>query len=695
MNAVVTTADDPTVARWRARFAEDAAAAIGLALTGKVSLGPYDRARPADALVQILTGVELAQADTGLQAWLADFLGKPSPPGLSGKRFADALVEGFRLIALLHLPQARTWCANNVVTLRSWLRGFCLGNSRDPVAALMVALAQQQPDRSLLAFWHGIARHGQPITHVRHALTGLRLMPADDQGKIESRVPKALLRGLLDFGDAQARRGERKGADWLMELDYLAAVYPLSREVWSRQFRELVQVREPEQTVRNWLDQRYPQALKAVDNGKRHGVLQPPFFQEIEPLLKKMDGADSVARYRIAKFFDDSRHYCRESGDSYYLVRSYCGAGEHFLKSDPAWAQDLAHEATLWAPGNVRCWALLARALEAQGDWRRAEAIFWQTRRRFPEVAHCHTQLAHALLQHEQGDMAEAVAREAVAFFPNDAVSRSELAQTLKLLGRPDDALAEFESAQQRFYRDIVLANGKADLLVEMGRLEAAETALAWAAQIVQDDDARSIQVLARIRRALDNARAGKPGVPRRLSKPPDIGGGEFSAFSDITAANLAHAPALGQATLFRRRAAGDLAKSGVLIASLPDSPEKLVEHGLWLAASQDWAVAAQWFDSVGGHYEGDGVLRVHRQRAHARAGAVVDWASERTRFPDLVSVILTEEQGHPPHSTLPEHGEAAQEQLQDAWFAGLIAANDSGLRDRAEDDYLAARHCV
>ena len=693
MSAVVTPADDPTVARWRARFAADAAAALGLALTGKVSLGPYDRARPADALTQILTHDELPQADSGLQTWLTGLLDKPTPPGLGGKRFADALVEGLRLIALLHLPQARIWCAQNVVTLQAWLRGFSLGNSRDPVAALMVALAQQQPDRSLLAFWHGIARRGQPIAHVRHALTGLRLMPADDQGKAESRVPKALLRGLLDFGDAQARRGERKGADWLMELDYLAAVYPLSREAWSRQFRELVQAREPEKTVRNWLDQRYPQALKAHDNGNRHGVLQPPYFMAIEPLLNKLGSGDNSVRPLLEKFFADSRYYCRESGDSYDLVRSFCRAGERFLKTDPMWAQDLAHEAARWAPSNDRCWTLLARALEAQGDWRRAEAIFWQSRRRFPEVVHSHSQLAHSLLMHDSGDLAEAVAREAVAFFPNDPFSRSELAQTLKLLGRQEEALVEFEKAQQHFHRNVVIAGGKLDLLIAMGRITEAEDALAWLEQITPDADERAKQVLVQSRRDLQAAKAGRPGMTKRLKPRPDIAGGDFAAFFDITSGNLAHAPTLGQATLLRRRASGDLAKSASLIASLPDSPEKLIEHGLWLAASQDWAAAAQWFDLVGQQYEGDGVLRVHRQRAHARAGGVVDWASERTRFPELISVILTEEQGQPPHSSLPEQMEASQEQKQDAWYAGLIAANDPALRDRAEDDYLAARH--
>jgi Flp pilus assembly protein TadD len=694
MSAMLMPTEHPAVTRWRERFAADPAAALGLALTGKISLGSYDRARPAEALAQILTDADLARADAGLEAWLAGLLGSPTPAGLSSKCFADALVEGFRLMALLCLPQARAWCAQRHGELRAWLRGFYLGRSRDLEAALLVALAQQQPDRSLLALWQGIIRRGRPIEHVRHALTGLRLLPADDVGKVERGVPRALLRGLLDFGDALARQGERKGTDWLMEVDFLAVVYPMSLEGWGRKFRVVVQAREPASAVKNWLDQRYPLALKPFESSAGKDPLQPPYFKDIEPLLKKLSSHYEEVRPRLQQFFDESRHYCRESGDSYYLVLSFRFAGDRLLEVDPTWARELAHEAAIWAPGDHRSWSLLARALEAEGDWRRAEAIYWQARRRFPENDQSHNQLAHALLLHGSGDLGEAVYREAIQLFPDDPFCRSDLGHTLRLLGRRDEALAEYRQAQDLFHREAVIANALADLLLEMGRLNEVADALTWAEQIAPQDDHRNQQKLVQIRQRLNRAQAGQPTVPRKLKVRPEIAGGSLSAFSDITGGDISHAPALGTATLLRRKANGGLATARELIDTLPKGPEKLVEQGLWEAADKDWEAAARWFDSVWQSYEGDGVLRVHRQRARARAGETVDWSLERTQYPDLLSVILTEEQGLPPHLYLPKGDECSQEQVQDAWFASLVTRNPT-LRDRAEEEYLAARHML
>lgn len=695
MNAILMPAEHPAVSRWRERFAADASAAIGLVLTGKISLGSYDRARPAEALAQIMAEADLSRADTGLQAWLAGQLGSPTPAGVSGKRFADALVEGFRLMALLHLPTARAWCAQRHGELRAWLRGFYFGRSRDPEAALLVALARHQPDRSLLALWQGVVRRGRPVEHVRHALTGLRSMPADDAGKVERRVPRALLQGLLDFGDALARQGERKGTDWLMEIDYLAAVYPMSPEAWGRKFREAVQAREPSPAVKKWLDQRYPLALKPFDGDANKGPLQPPYFKRVEPLLQDLGSNFDNVRPQLRQFFDESRHYCRESGDSYYLVRSFCYAGDRLLQIDPAWARDLAHEAAVWAPTDHRTWSLLARALEAEGDWRRAEAVYWQARRRFPEDVESHSQLAHALLVHDSGDLGEAIYRQAIELFPDNPVCRSDLGHTLRVLGRLDEALQEFRQAQELFRRNVAIACALADLLTDMGRLDEAAGALAWAERIVPPDDRRSSEALAKTRRRLQRAQSGQPNPPRKIQPPSEIAGGKISAFSDITGGDITHAPALGKATLLRRKADGGIAAARELIDSLPESPEKLVERGLWEAAANDWSAAARWFDGVWQYYEGDGVLRVHRQRARARAGEIVDWSLERTQYPDLASIILTEEQGQPPHIDMPEGDERSQEQRQDAWFARLVSRKDPMLRDRAEEDYLAARHMV
>ena len=345
----------PAVERWSARLAAEPVQAMGDLLAGRTFLGAYARARPSEALVQVLSPDQIPLADQALRAWLEQVIGAPAPKDLPGKRFADALGEAFRAVLLVPLPESRAWCAEHQGRLRSWLRGFYFGRSRDPEAALLVALTQGQPDRRLLGLWLGLARlsGGVSADYGRLAITGLRLMPADDAGAIERYVPAAMLRGVLDFGEALARRGDdTKGKTWLAELDYLAAVYPMSADKWGRCLRDLVQARDVSAPVRKWLDQRYPTALRPFEPHQARGLLQPPHVDELRPLLRQLPENLVAIRPQLQALFDRHRHYCRETGDSYYLVRSFCRIGDRLLDQDPTWARDLAHEAARWNPQN-------------------------------------------------------------------------------------------------------------------------------------------------------------------------------------------------------------------------------------------------------------------------------------------------------------------------------------------------------
>ena len=91
-------------------------------------------------------------------------------------------------------------------------------------------------------------------------------------------------------------------------------------------------------------------------------------------------------------------------------------------------------------------------------------------------------------------------------------------------------------------------------------------------------------------------------------------------------------------------------------------------------------------------------MLRVHRNRAHARAGDAVDWSLERERYPYLATVIETEINGEPPariRHINPADDDLTEEQRQDAWFLGLMDKADPTLRDIAEEDLLSARHLL
>ena len=347
-----TPTTSPAVQRWNARFDADPIQSLGDLFAARVFLGPFARARPADALVRLLTPEQIPQADQALCEWLEQVIGAPARPDLPGKRFADALVEAFRAVLLVPLPKARAWCAQHHGRLRAWLRGFYFGRSRDPEAALLIALTQGQPDRSLLGLWLGLAKLSGGVfeDYARVGITGLRLLPTDDAGNVERSVPPAMLRGVLEYGEALARRGDVKGKGWLAELDYLAAVYPMSADQWGRRFRAVVQARDVSAPVRKWLDQRYPAALKPFQAQQAKGFLEAPRRDELTPLLRQLNENVGSIRPQLTALFERHREYCRASGDSYSLVRAFCLAGDQLLKP----AEPLSVVAARPCPGSRR-----------------------------------------------------------------------------------------------------------------------------------------------------------------------------------------------------------------------------------------------------------------------------------------------------------------------------------------------------
>lgn len=686
------------VERWRKRFKEDSVAALDAALVGRMSLGQYDRARPADALTQMLLPTDISLADTAMQTWLEQHIQKPMPDDLSPKRYTDALVEAFRTIHLLPLPNTRNWCVERPAELRAWLRNFTLDSSRDPEAALLVMLAHGQNDRRLLFTWMAVIRRGLPVAHVRHALLGLRKMPADDNGAVERGLPRALLRGLLDYGETLVKAGDKKGKPWLEEVDFLAAVYPMSQEKWGQRFRDVLQTRDVSKDVHNWLDSRFRVPANKQQTAK--SFIQPPHGKaDLEPLLQRMQKDFAGTRPALMALFDKYRYYTQDSGDSYYLVRSFCNAGEKLLKHDPQWARDLAHEAARWEPSNPHTWTLLARALEAEGDWRRAEAVYWNARRRFPHNALCHTQLGHALLLHGQADLGEMVFRQATRLFPNDPFAWSELGHSLRVNERYEEAISVYKEAKENgFSHSPVIANALTDTLLDLNTLNTTNSlideiknALQWAEQIMPDDD-RNQKTLAKIQQRFHQTKNGTPTTPNKSLPSKEITGGNLHDLTDITGIDLSHAVPLGKARLLRWQSVDGLTQARSELNSLHDGSAKLIEQGLIISAEQGWLVAFDYFDNCWENYAGDGALRVHRLRAQHRTGKTVDWSQEKNLYPDLLPVIFTEENNRPPNYQfhLPE-SELSEEQKQQVWFISTTA-NDNNLRDWAEEDFLSAR---
>jgi Flp pilus assembly protein TadD len=689
---------DPSVRKWLNEFAQKPLEALERLLFGKVWLGGYESAEVAQALPQFLPVAQYEALDGSLCEWLAQQLKRTElPEDVSTKTYARALVNAFGLLQALDLPRSRGWCTEHVARLWSWLKSQAAFASRDPRPGFLRALALSQLNRGLLPFWSSLCRQGHQ-EYVQLALFGLRRMPKDDEGRAEHGVPRALIRGLLEYGRAAAQGGDTRKKEWLSEVDFLTAVYPMSKDKWVVAFRDAMAGREPAANVRTWLDERYPAANQLADNRKAKGqpLVAPYWDADVKPLLDIFDRDHERAVPALRAKLDQHRHYARETGDDYYLVRAFCRLADFLLKRrhdapgarDPGWALDLGQEAAVWAPSDPYTWSMIGLALDQLGDWSRAQAVFWYARRRFPHNPKVHSQLGHALAMRGLVEEGEAVYRQAIRRFPDNAFCRNDLAQTLRVAGRRSEAVAVYREAQSIFHRDHVTAGGLAGTLIDLGRKDEASEALNWAEQLGSDDPKHQ----ALLRDMKNRLVALQDGTPISLKQPhptKECAAGDFGALTSIAGTDLTLLPATGRATLWRN--AGRIEDARSVLTELDRSAMSDVEHGLLLVvADGGWVAARDFLKQSAARYPGDGTVQVHFQRARARCGEQADWQSLRGRFEDLAPVIRVEQMGDTKLPLELSGDELDEDGNQAKWV--YQASADQTLRDVVQEDFLAAR---
>lgn len=693
---------DPAVEGWLAALSGDvseAQAAVDNLLFGRVWLGRYAGGDVAVTVPQFLPVDRHGAFDAALQAWLAVQLEREElPEDDSAKGYAQALLDAFAVLQALDLPQTQAWCTAEVDRLWLWLKRQAVSASRDPRPAFLRALALAQADRRLLPFWARLC-HQADERFAPLALFGLRRLPKNDQGEKEDAIPRALITHLLDYGKTLAKAENTHKKRWLEEVDFLSAVYPAPRTVWEKQFRLAHADRLP-QTLRNWLDTRFPNATRPPESDNKQAPLEAPHWDnEIQSLLQTYDRQPTLNATALRALMDQHRRYAKETGDAGFLVRTFTRLGDFLLKHnrearqvrDPAWAFDLAEEAVDWAPTDPQSWALLAQALDILGDWRRARAVFWYARRRFPHNMHSHNQLGHALAMRGDVDIGEAVYRQAIRRFPNDPVCWTDLAHTLRVAGRYEEALAVYREAEALCRRDKVWAGGIAGVLIQLGRIAEARDALAWASEIA-DDDRRHQAVLADLTRRLaalerNEALPTKQPHPTPEHSTADVGAGFFRGGID-----LLQQPHWGLTTLWRQQ--GDVARARAALeaCSLHD-PMRRVELGLLRVAelpAEGWQAARDEFGALARRHAGDATLQAHYQRARARCGDAADWEG-LYRYPEL-SPLIRLEQGRTGLPAELQYPELDDEGEQARWLLLSGAAAGAALRDAIEDDFLSSR---
>lgn len=714
---------DAAAKAWLDALTQEPVAALDRLLMGGVWLGAYAALEPAQALPQFLPTALEDTLDTAAQGWLGQQLRQNAlPPEATPKQYSLALTQAGVLLQNLSLPRSVAWCRERAPTLWAWLNRQPSFASRDPRSAFLRALALHQTNRDLLPFWMGLCHQGQP-RWAALALFGLRRMPVNDDGQMPEGLPTALVGGLLDYGlslhrhagDAAQKQTEQK-RKWLAELDFLSAVYPMSSKNWQTRLRDALAVRSQEavRPVRHWLDERWPAINQPGAAGSGRKPVEPPHWQnQIQPLVDQFDRDRARVLPQLKTLVEQHAFYAQETGDAYFLIRSYCRLADFLLKSpdhqahtarDAAWALQLGQQAVLWAPGNHQSWSVVARALDELGDWPGAQTVFWYARRRFPYNPQAHNQLGHALAMRGQVAEGEAVYRAAIRRFPDDPVCWGDLGNTLRIAQGPQAALAVYRQAQQRFHDNSPICNALTGVLIDLGQADEAQAALALAWRVVDPHDKKNQRVLDTLQRSFQRLASGQRPTPKRLSPRPKGTTQPLAPLEQAAGIGLQGLADLGCATLWRQ--AGELGKARLALSqNAPAQDVRWQAEEAWLIAQeQGWPTAREWLEQRAGQHPGDGVLAALRLYAAEQSGDAAEWGSLRGRFEELAPLIRVRQDRQ---ARLPDElsaalkavenasGEPQLDELDDDFRMALSVyqtAQDDALAPLVQQDYLAAR---
>lgn len=721
-NAATLAPLDATAQAWLDALAQEPVAALDRLLMGGVWLGAYAALEPAQALPQFLPTALEDTLDTALQGWLGQQLRQNAlPPEVTPKQYALALTQAGVLLQTLSLPRSVAWCRERAPTLWAWLNRQPSFASRDPRSAFLRALALHQTNRDLLPFWMGLCRQGQP-RWAALALFGLRRMPVNDDGQMPEGLPTALVGGLLDYGlslhrhagDAPQKQTEQK-RKWLAELDFLSAVYPMSSKNWQARLRDALTVRSQDavRPVRHWLDERWPAINQPVAAGSGRRPLEAPHWvDEVQPLLQRFDAHRAQVEPQLRGLMAQNARYAQETGDAYFLVRTYCRLADFLLKSpdhpantarDPAWALQLGQQAVLWAPGDHQSWSVVARALDELGDWPGAQTVFWYARRRFPYNPQAHSQLGHALAMRGQLAEGEAVYRAAIRRFPDNPFCWADLGNTLRIAQGPQAALAVYRQAQQRFHDDSPICCALTGVLIDLGQVTEAQAALAWAQRVSDPHNKTTQGVLDTLQRRFQQLASGQRPAPKRLAPRPRGATQPLAPLEQAAGTGLQGLADLGCATMWRQ--AGQLSKARLALSqNAPAQDVRWQAEEAWLIAQeQGWSTARAWLEQRAGQHPGDGVLAALRLYAAEQSGDAAEWGSLRGRFEELVPLIRVRQDRQ---ARLPDElsaalkavenvsGEPQLDKLDDDFRMALSvyqSAENEELAPLVQQDYLAA----
>lgn len=463
------------IEKWWDEYAENPIDALHRLLCRQVFMGTLNRNETDEILFRLFhnkSGKTIRQLDATMKQWFTNYWGK-IPGSLSSGQWADTLQNAFIAVSRLDLGETTLFLRDTYTRNKSWLRSLYLGPARDPEGDLLRTLALAQKDHSLLPLWMRICRMEEdlPIDYAPIGLMGLRKLPETD-GSPQGDLPAAFFKGVVCLAEALAKRKIPRAMNrWLSEIRAITALYPRSKQYWATYFFPFLD-RRPESPTIQWLDKAIPK-LSNYFKPKRAAYIQPPPYEKVKHFVKliKTHPLEKI-RGELEVFLGEHRRYAYQTGDPYFLVRTFSNIGYKLSGKAPAFALEFVEEAFDWEPYNPVLWSQRAIIEAVQGNVSRAAALLWEARRRFPEDSQIRNKLAHLMEKQGKYNIAETLYRQAVEDFPQDAVCRAGLADVLKAQGRLDEAEVVYRETMKRFPKNAVCRTGLATVLLKQGKRE-------------------------------------------------------------------------------------------------------------------------------------------------------------------------------------------------------------------------------
>jgi|GEM_PF-5213444 len=327
------------VAHWLTAFRSNPVSTLHDLIMGRAVVPVWSQATLREVFLEILADQD-ALLDQALAGWVAEYLGKPTPPRTPQAVWSSHLQDVFQGAAELPLPEFERLLRQRLDELGAWLKPLRLAENCDPLIAAYRALAWGHTNHDLeQQLWRPLALRqiqADP-SYTNIGLLGL-IRARDAQGRLPAKPTDLLLDTLLDLADSGMVRQE-----WEPTTRSVMAGYMLSDATWARLFE--ARLNEPNSLVNagSWVTQLFGQAVGVGIDSKvqRHEKMEPKVQSRVKFVGGKIIGGqgqkwvvvqtDKVVSLRLPRPVDDAVRLVED-----FMVRELRAESRRFIRKTSA-----------------------------------------------------------------------------------------------------------------------------------------------------------------------------------------------------------------------------------------------------------------------------------------------------------------------------------------------------------------------